>query len=107
IVTFSLADLGDEDFRDTAAQVAPAFSAVPGLSAKLWLADDGSGTYGGVYLFESAGAAEAYLSSELFAEAVLENPHLADVAIRRADVLADATAHTARDLRLPAAAAPA
>ena len=104
IVTFSLNDLSDEAFRKAATEAAPAFAAVPGLSFKLWLADAERGTYGGVYLFDTAEAADHYLASDLFTSAVIDNPHFADVAIRQSSVLEAATAHTAGDLHVPVAA---
>lgn len=104
IVTFDLRGLADEDFRRVAAEVAPAFAEVPGLGFKLWLADADHGTYGGVYLFETAEAADAYLASDLFAGAVTANPRFANAVVRRSSVLEAATAHTARGLRLPIAA---
>jgi Putative mono-oxygenase ydhR len=39
---------------------------VPGLSAKLWLADRDANTYGGVYLFSDAHAQAAFAGSDLF-----------------------------------------
>jgi Putative mono-oxygenase ydhR len=103
IVTFTLDGLDDAAFRAAAEEAAPAFAGVAGLSLKLWLADAESGTYGGVYLFETAEAADEYLASELFAAAVTSNPRFTDVAIRRAGVLERPTAHTSRALRRPAA----
>jgi Putative mono-oxygenase ydhR len=100
-VTFTLEDLSDEAFRSVVEEAAPAFAGIPGLSFKLWLADPEAGTYGGAYLFETVEAADVYLSSDLFVQAVIANPHLADVDIRRTPVLVAPTAHTARDLRLP------
>lgn len=88
VVTFALRDIDDAGFRELAAAAAPAFAAVPGLRQKIWLADAAAGTYGGVYLFARAEDAEGYLASDLFAGAVAGNPHLADVAVRRAAVMA-------------------
>ena len=104
IVTFTLDGLDDAAFRAAAEEAAPAFADVPGLALKLWLAEPGSGTYGGVYLFETAEAADRYLASDLFTAAVIANPRFANVAIRRAEVLAGPTAHTSRALRGPVAA---
>ena len=100
-VTFRLAGISDEDFRRTAAEAAPAFAGIPGLLVKLWLADAPGGTYGGIYAFETAEAARAYLASDLFTGAVTANPHLVDVVVRESPVLAGPTAHTAPALRLP------
>ena len=70
-----------------------AYTAVPGLTAKLWLADRATNTYGGVYIFSDADAQEAYANSELFA-AVAGNPNLTGLTSRAFDVLAGPTAVT-------------
>lgn len=104
IVTFTLDGVDHAAFGDLANEVAPAFAGVPGLMAKVWLADEERGVYGGVYVFETEAAADAYLASDLFRRGVAGNPHFAGVGVRRAGVLASATTHTAGGLRLPAPA---
>ncbi len=101
IITFRLAEgIGDAQYREAAAAARPLFHEVPGLHSKTWLADPGSGIYGGVYRFASPWAADAYLASDLFAEAVADNPALEDVMVRRADVL-DVSAGAAGHLPAP------
>jgi hypothetical protein len=67
IVTFQLNGIDDEAYGGMCDELAPAFAAVPGLSAKLWLADRDANTYGGVYLWSDAHAQAAYAESDLFA----------------------------------------
>ena len=65
IVNFNLKDLSDEDFRKGSAELAPMFAAVPGLLSKVWLADEGSNVYGGVYLWRDKAAMDAYATTKL------------------------------------------
>lgn len=82
IINFSLVDMTDERYREVCAELAPAFAELPGLLAKVWLADVDTATYGGVYLFADAGAADAYLASALY-RTVRSYPHFTDVTTRR------------------------
>ena len=93
IVNFQLDGIDEDAYRGTCDELAPAFAAVPGLAAKLWLADRSANTYGGVYLFADADAQAAYANSELFA-AVADNPNLTALTSRAFDVLAGPTAVT-------------
>ena len=105
IVTFQLDGIDEEAYCGVCEQMAPAFAAVPGLQAKLWLADRDANTYGGVYVFSDADAQAAFAASDLFA-AVASNPNLAGVRSRTFDVLAAPTAATGGD-RLAVERAPA
>ena len=50
IVTFNLAGLRPEQYAAHAQTVAPRFAELSGLRSKAWIADDGTNTYGGVYV---------------------------------------------------------
>ena len=93
IVNFTLEGISEEQFEAMCDDVAPAFAAVPGLASKVWLADREAGVYGGVYVFESAEAADEYLSSELFA-GVGSTPGFTGITVRRFGVLAGPTSTT-------------
>src|SRR4051794_29701409 len=86
-VTFPLDGMTDAEYAAMAEQIAPAFSAVPGLLSKLWLADQSAHVYGGVYCFESHDALVAYTSSELFAQAGA-TPGLGEFSVRQFEVMA-------------------
>ena len=90
IITFRLVDMDEDGYRAACAEMAPAFAALPGLLAKVWLADPATGTYGGVYLFRDRAAMEAYAASELFAT-VAAFPHFADIVARDFAVYDDLT----------------
>ena len=51
IVNFTLSGIDDEQYRRHAATVADGFNQWKGLTAKIWLNDPDTGTYGGAYLF--------------------------------------------------------
>jgi hypothetical protein len=93
IVTFQLDGIDEQAYRGVCDELAPAFAAVPGLSAKLWLADGDTNTYGGVYVFSDAAAQSTFACSDLFA-AVGANPNLSGVSSRAFDVLDGPTALT-------------
>jgi hypothetical protein len=93
IITFQLHGIDEETYSGVCDQMAPAFAAVPGLSAKLWLADRATNTYGGVYVFSDTAAQAAFVSSDLFA-AVEANPNLTGITSRAFDVLPGPTAAT-------------
>jgi hypothetical protein len=93
IVTFQLDGIDEEAYNHVCDEMAPAFAAVPGLQAKLWLADRDTNTYGGVYVFSDADAQAAFAGSDLFA-AVASNPNLAGVTSRAFNVLPGPTAMT-------------
>lgn len=90
IVNFQLRDISEEQYRAICDEFAPTFSEVPGLLAKVWLANGPSGTYGGVYLWESREAFEAFKNSELF-QAVGGHPHFKGVTSHDFAVLEEPT----------------
>jgi hypothetical protein len=93
VITFTLDGMTATEYRALADQIAPAFAEVPGLVAKSWLADDEAGVYGGVYTFVDRAAVEAYLSSDLLAQAGA-TPGLTGFSTTTYDVLAGPSAVT-------------
>lgn len=82
VITFRLDDMTDDEYRALCDELAPAFAELPGLLAKIWLADPASGMYGGVYLFSDTGAADAFTESRLFRTVALY-PNFTDLIVRR------------------------
>lgn len=101
VVTFHLKDLSDADYRSACDGWAPAFAAVPGLLSKIWLADEATNTYGGIYTWVDRAAMAAFAESDLF-KAVAANPNLADITSRDFSILDGPGVITAA--RVPAAA---
>ena len=93
IVTFGL-NIPAEDYTAHAVEIAPGFTAWPGLLAKWWLGDTASATFGGVYLFASQQDADRSRQTELF-RGMFANPALKDVTVSEYDVLDAPTAITA------------
>ena len=94
IVQFRLVGIDPAEYAAMAERIAPAFASLPGLIAKVWLADPGEDTYGGVYLWADRAAAEAYAEGELLAGA-RGNPAFADFRSSILDTLDAPTALTA------------
>jgi len=95
IVTFQLAGLEPDAYRAHVEASAPAFTEIPGLRAKTWLANPSTNTYGGVYTWDSREAMEAYVSGPIFG-ALLTNPGIAHVTTRDFGVLERPTEITGR-----------
>ena len=93
IVTFHLADVSADDYLAVAEGAAGSFAEWPGLISKLWLADDHTNTYGGIYVFESAAAAAASRDTELF-KTMAANPAFTDITITEFSLLPGPTATT-------------
>ncbi|WP_083819563.1 YdhR family protein [Pseudofrankia inefficax] len=93
IVTFGLT-IPVESYNAHAVQIAPEFTAWPGLLGKWWLSDTVSATFGGVYLFASRRDADRSRETGLF-QGLFANPALKDITVQEYDVLDTATAITA------------
>ena len=90
VVNFNLKDMTDAEFRSMANEVAPAFASVPGLLSKIWLADAGKNTYGGVYIWQDPAAMQAYLASDL-GKGVTGHPNFANLTSRDFEMLSGPT----------------
>ena len=93
VVTFQLRGMDEAAFRALCDELALSFAAIPGLIAKVWLADEASGTYGGVYTWEDRAAYEAYTRSELFG-GLATNPYFANLSSRDFGVIEGPTGVT-------------
>ena len=78
VVNFSLKDLSDADYRSACDGLAPELARVPGLLSKVWLADQASNTYGGVYTWADRQAMDAFARSDFF-NAFATNPNFANI----------------------------
>ena len=94
IVTFGLAGPTDEQYRSIATSIADSFNDWPGLLAKVWIGDAASNRYGGIYLFQSATAAQASRSAPQFV-AMAADPAFANLTIEEFDVLDEPSRTTA------------
>jgi Putative mono-oxygenase ydhR len=77
----------DAAYQAHAEQHAPVFTALPGLRAKIWLADQQTSTYGGIYTWDDVAAMRAYQGGKIF-RGLQANLHMIDVAVRDFSVLA-------------------
>jgi heme-degrading monooxygenase HmoA len=101
VVNFHLNDLSESGYLALCDEVAPAFSEVPGLISKVWLANRSTNTYGGVYTWADRAAMEEFSKSELFS-AVAANPNLAEITSVDFDVLEVPTSVTRGLAAVPA-----
>ena len=86
VVNFHLRGLSVGNFRKLCDDLAPAFAGLPGLAAKIWLADPGANTFGGVYLWQDRKAMEDFAKTDLF-RSVVSHPNLADLVSRDFEVM--------------------
>ena len=104
LVTFRLPGMDEPTYRRLAQRVAPKIAAAPGLVSKTWLADPATHTYGGLVLFDSQQALDAYLASEVIRE-LRSDPRLTEFSATRYESLAEAGRMTNGLLPVPTAPA--
>jgi hypothetical protein len=90
VITFRLDGLDDAAYQAHAEQTAPVFAALPGLRAKIWIANQQTNTYGGIYAWDDVAAMRAYQSGKIF-QGLQANPHMTDVTVGDFSVLAGPT----------------
>jgi hypothetical protein len=101
IVNFTLNGIDDEQYRRHAESVADTFNQWEGLTAKLWLHDPDTCTYGGAYLFVDQAAADASRATDLFRK-MEANPAFADLWVQEYGVIEHLTAITGGPVASPA-----
>jgi hypothetical protein len=94
VIQFRLSGLSEAEYRAHAESVAAAFSNMPGLLSKVWLADAETCMYGGVYIWRDRASLERYRASAMY-RGMASNPGLADVSDREFGILAEPTQVTA------------
>ena len=90
VITFKLDGIDDAAYQAHAEQIAPMFAALPGLHAKIWLANQETNTYGGIYTWDDVAAMKAYQGGKIF-QGLQADPHTIDLAVRDFSVLAGPT----------------
>ena len=98
IVNFHLNCIDDAQYRQACDQEAPTFAAIPGLLSKVWLEDQPTNTYGGVYTWRDRQSMQNFLDSELFRELSVD-PSVKDLTSRDFGVL-EAPSQVTRGLAL-------
>ena len=78
VINFSLDGISRTEYETVCGELAQSFAEFPGLVSKHWLANEETNTYGGIYIWESIDAYQAFIDSELFA-GVGANPALANI----------------------------
>jgi heme-degrading monooxygenase HmoA len=91
VVSYALDGMPEGDYLDLANDLAPSFSGIPGLQAKIWLDDPDRDRYGALYLWDDKAAMERFLQSNLFEGT---NPEFVDVESEGFAILENLTAQT-------------
>lgn len=86
VVNFNLQGLSDAEYRGVCDQLAPELARVPGLISKVWLADEPSNTYGGVYTWVDNQALDVFARSDFF-QAFATNPNFVNITSRVFEIL--------------------
>lgn len=82
-----------EDFKAASLKAAEPISQMPGLIWKVWIYDEENRHGGGIYLFESREAVDAYLATPMV-DAFRNNPVLSNLSIKVFDIGEEASAIT-------------
>jgi heme-degrading monooxygenase HmoA len=98
IVNFQLKGIDEAQYRQVCDEEAAMFAAIPGLLSKVWLADQSTNTYGGIYSWRDRQAMQEYLDSDLF-RGIRSDPHLTDLTSQDFGVL-EAPTEVTRGLAL-------
>jgi hypothetical protein len=98
IVNFKLNGIDEAQYSQMCEEEAAVFAAIPGLVSKVWLADESTNTYGGIYTWRDRQAMQDYLGSDLF-RGITVDPSIKDLTSRDFGVL-DAPTEITRGLAL-------
>ena len=89
VINFT-AETTPEQFDELVKADAPVFAKISGLNHKNFIFNHKEKTYGGVYMFESKLALQAYMSGDIF-KAVIENADWSDHLVRHFEVHSEAS----------------
>ena len=89
VINFN-AETTPDQFNDLVKEDAPIFAAIDGLIHKNFIFNHKKKTYGGVYMFESKSALNAYLDSDIY-KSIIENPDWSNHLIRHYEVHSEAS----------------
>mgnify|MGYP001216977913 CR=1 FL=1 len=67
IINFNITGINRSEYEAAACELTTAFSEIPGLKRKHWLANEDNNTFGGVYIFDTKESHDAFVESELYA----------------------------------------
>ena len=81
------------EYTEAVTPLAEPIAATPGMAWKVWIMNGDEREGGGVYLFESGAAVDAYLNSEIVA-GIVSHPALSEFSVKQFDVMEKVTAVT-------------
>jgi len=85
--------VSSSEYEESAGQLAPLFSDIPGLRWKIWILNEAELEAGGVYLFEDEDSVEGFLNGPLAAQ-VKSHPAFSDLSAKVFEVMGAATEMT-------------
>jgi Putative mono-oxygenase ydhR len=91
-----------EQYHEIGASLTDTFASIPGLQWKIWLLNEENRRAGGLYLFESETAAQAYVDGPIVAS-LGSAPFLTDLSVSQFGVIEDITAATRGPIALAGA----
>jgi hypothetical protein len=86
VVNFYLKGMSDADYSSACDGLAPELARVPGLISKVWLADESTNTYGGVYTWVDRAAMDEFARSDFF-KAFATNPSFSNITSKAFGIL--------------------
>jgi quinol monooxygenase YgiN len=92
-VNFNVPGRSVDEVVELLEPLVPAFSELPGMLAKIWLADGDGNRYGALYLWRDQEALEDFMASELW-KSVGSHPALTNFDVRPFTVVEDFTKAT-------------
>ena len=98
IVNFQLNGMDDAQYRQACNQEAPTLAALPGLVSKVWLVDQSTNTYGGIYIWRDREAMQDFVDGKIFRE-ICADPHVTNLTSRDFGIL-EAPTQVTRGLAL-------
>src|SRR4051812_33438458 len=91
-INFTLT-VSTEEYHHIGSSLTDEFASMPGLQWKIWLLNEENRRAGGLYLFESEEAAQAYVDGPIVAS-LGSAPFLTDLSVSQFGVIEDITAAT-------------
>jgi hypothetical protein len=87
IIEFDVEGLTRAEYETFCSDAVGAIAQIPGVVAKLFLADADGDRCAGVYTFSDRESAHEYLRSDLFRTAIVANPTIANIRTSGAELL--------------------
>lgn len=85
VINYTVNGMTEQEWKAATEPAAPIIGETPGLISKTWIADPETNTYGGLYLWESREAIDAFMQSEIVRD-LGANPAIGNLSARTFNV---------------------